>query len=152
MSAGNFSSKKNRHFCGGGSLQPILDMFKLEGNELEFGRDNWETKRKKYLLTMTVIIQCGSYISERHSFCMRLCFHIITSLLPCQFMTLVNRATTAPLICLPSKGAKFCHTLNMLLVGRRCCHALLQLYFNSSATGCQLIVTGQQTTIRVAGL
>jgi hypothetical protein len=70
----------------------------------------------------------------------------------CQFMTLVNSASKAPPICLPPKGAKFCHTLNILLVGHWCCHALLQLFFNSSATSCQLTATSQQTTIRVAGL
>ncbi len=46
----------------------------------------------------------------------------------CQFMTLVNSASKAPPICLPPKGAKFCHTLNILLVGCWCCRALLQLF------------------------
>jgi hypothetical protein len=35
-----------------------------------------------------------------------------------QLMTLVNSASTVPLIGLPLKGAEFCHTLNILLVGR----------------------------------
>jgi hypothetical protein len=35
----------------------------------------------------------------------------------CQLTTLVNSASTAPPIGLPQKGAKFCHTLNILLVG-----------------------------------
>jgi hypothetical protein len=34
-----------------------------------------------------------------------------------QITTLVNSASTAPLIGLPPKGAKFCHTSNRLLVG-----------------------------------
>jgi hypothetical protein len=53
----------------------------------------------------------------------------------CWLMTLVNSAETVPLIGLPPKGAKFCHTLNILLVGRwhRC--ALSRLYFNSSVVG-----------------
>jgi hypothetical protein len=46
--------------------------------------------------------------------------------------TLVNSTSTALPIGLPPKGDKFCHTLNILLVGRWCCHALWRLYFNSS--------------------
>jgi hypothetical protein len=49
--------------------------------------------------------------------------------------TLVNSASTAPLIGLPPKGAKFCHTLNILLVGRQHRHALFWLCSNSSARG-----------------
>ncbi len=43
---------------------------------------------------------------------------------------------TAPPIGLPPKGVKFCHTSNILLVGRLRRHALLWLYFNSSAVSC----------------
>jgi hypothetical protein len=53
----------------------------------------------------------------------------------CQFTTLVNSASTAPPISLLPKGAKFCHTLNILLVGRQRCRALLRLNFDSSAVG-----------------
>jgi hypothetical protein len=54
----------------------------------------------------------------------------------CQFMTLVNSTLMALLISLPPKGAKFCHTLNILLVGHHRRHALAWLlYFNSSAVG-----------------
>ncbi len=35
-----------------------------------------------------------------------------------RFMTLVNSASMAQLICLPPKGAESCHTSNILLVGR----------------------------------
>ncbi len=38
-----------------------------------------------------------------------------------QLTTLVNSASTAPPIGLLWKGAKFCHTLNTLLVGHWCC-------------------------------
>jgi hypothetical protein len=34
-----------------------------------------------------------------------------------RFMTLINSTLTAPPVGLPPKGAKFCHTLNILLVG-----------------------------------
>ncbi len=44
-----------------------------------------------------------------------------------RFMTIVNSASTAALIGLPPKMAEFCHTSNRLLVGHRCCCALLQL-------------------------
>ncbi len=54
-------------------------------------------------------------------------YHILT--------TLVNSVSTAPPIGLPPKEAKFCHNLNILLVGHQRCRALLQLYFNSSAVG-----------------
>jgi hypothetical protein len=54
----------------------------------------------------------------------------------CQFTTLVNSASTAPPIGLLPMGAKFCHTLNILLVAHQCRHALSRLYFNSSAVGC----------------
>jgi hypothetical protein len=47
-------------------------------------------------------------------------------------MTLVNSASMALLIGLPPKGAKFCHTLNILLVGHQRRPALSRLYFNSS--------------------
>ncbi len=47
----------------------------------------------------------------------------------CQLRTLVNSISTAPPIGLPPKGAKFCHTLNTLLVEPWCRHALLWLYF-----------------------
>jgi hypothetical protein len=53
----------------------------------------------------------------------------------CQLTTLVNSASTAPLIGLPQKDAEFCHTSNILLVGHQRRHALLWLYFNSSAGG-----------------
>ncbi len=46
--------------------------------------------------------------------------------------TLGNSASTAALIGLPPKMAKFCHILNIfLVVGRWCRRALLWLYFNS---------------------
>ncbi len=61
----------------------------------------------------------------------------------CQFTTLVNRASTAPLIGLLPEGAEFCYTLYILLVGHQCCRALLQLYFNSSVVGCWLLVTSR---------
>jgi hypothetical protein len=57
----------------------------------------------------------------------------------CGKTTLVNSASPALPFGLPSKGANFCHTWNILLVGhqRRRAHALLQLYFTSSAaSGC----------------
>ncbi len=53
-----------------------------------------------------------------------------------QLTTLVNSASTAPLIGLPPKGAKFWHTSNRLLVGPQCHRALLRLYFNSSVVSC----------------
>jgi hypothetical protein len=52
----------------------------------------------------------------------------------CQFMIIINSASTAVPIGLPPKMAEFCHTPNRLLLGRQCRHALLRLYFNSSAT------------------
>ncbi len=52
-----------------------------------------------------------------------------------RFTTLVNSTSTAPPIGLPPNGAKFCHTLNILLLRRQCRRALLWLYFNSSAVG-----------------
>jgi hypothetical protein len=51
-----------------------------------------------------------------------------------QLRTLVNSASTAPPIGLPPKMPKFCHTLNILLVGRQRHCALLGLYFNSSVS------------------
>ncbi len=50
----------------------------------------------------------------------------------CQFMTLANSTSMAPSIGLPPKGAEFCHTLNILLVGHQQCRALLRLYLNYS--------------------
>ncbi len=64
----------------------------------------------------------------------------------CLFTTLVNSASTAPPIGQPPKGAKFCHTLNLLLVGCWRRHALSLLYFNSSA------VVGWQATMKTAML
>jgi hypothetical protein len=52
----------------------------------------------------------------------------------CQFTIIVISASTAVLIGLPPKMAKFCHTPNRLLLGRQCRRALLRLYLNSSAT------------------
>jgi hypothetical protein len=52
-----------------------------------------------------------------------------------RFTIIVNSASTAAPIGLPPKMAKFCLTPNRLLLGRPCRRALLQLYFNSSATG-----------------
>jgi hypothetical protein len=69
----------------------------------------------------------------------------IGNTIDCRFTTLVNIASMAPPIGLPPKGAEFCHTLNILLVGHQCHCALLQLYFNSS------VDVGQQT-IRVSRL
>ncbi len=62
----------------------------------------------------------------------------------CRFTIIVNSASTVAPIGLPPKMAEFCHTPNRLLLGRQCCRALLQLYFNSSATG--------RSEIKVAGL
>jgi hypothetical protein len=53
----------------------------------------------------------------------------------CGLTTLLNSASTALPISLPPKEAKFCHTSNILLVGRQCRCALSWLYFNSSAVG-----------------
>jgi hypothetical protein len=53
----------------------------------------------------------------------------------CQFTTLVNSASMAPLIGLPPKMAEFCHTSNRFLVRCGCCCALLWLYFSSSVAG-----------------
>ncbi len=50
-----------------------------------------------------------------------------------RLMTLANSASMAAPIGLLPKGAKFCLISNRLLVGRQCHHALLRLYFNSSA-------------------
>ncbi len=58
----------------------------------------------------------------------------------CWLTSLVNSTSTAPPIGLPPKGAKFCHTLNILLVGHWCCRVLLRLYFNSSAAGCWSVI------------
>jgi hypothetical protein len=52
-----------------------------------------------------------------------------------QFRTIVNSASTAAPIGLPPKMAEFCHTFNLLLEGHQRRHALLWLYFNSSAVG-----------------
>ncbi len=60
----------------------------------------------------------------------------------CRLTTLVNCASTALLIGLPLKGAKFCHTSNILLVGRQCCRALSRLYYNSSVSGHWSLVVG----------
>jgi hypothetical protein len=57
----------------------------------------------------------------------------------CQFTIIVNSTSTAAPIGLPPKMAKFCHTSNRLLLGHQCRHALLRLYFNSSATGWQSV-------------
>jgi hypothetical protein len=65
-------------------------------------------------------------------------------------ITLVNSTSTALPIGLLPKEAKFCHTSNILLVGRQCRRALLQLYFNSSVSGSWLLVGW--STIRVPGL
>ncbi len=51
----------------------------------------------------------------------------------CRLTPLVNSASTVLSISLPLKRAKFCHTLNILLVGHQHHCALWQLYFNSSA-------------------
>ncbi len=56
-------------------------------------------------------------------------------------MTLANSTSTMPPISQSPKGAKFCHTLNILLVGHWHCQALLQLYFNYSAV-CRSSVIG----------
>jgi hypothetical protein len=52
---------------------------------------------------------------------------------------LVNSFSVAPLIGLPPKGAEFCHTLNILLVGHQHRRALLQLQFNSSVVSHWLV-------------
>jgi hypothetical protein len=52
-----------------------------------------------------------------------------------RFTIIVNSASTAAPIGLPPKMAEFCHTSNRSLLVRQCRRALLQLYFNSSATG-----------------
>jgi hypothetical protein len=46
----------------------------------------------------------------------------------CRLTTLVNSASTAPPIGLPSKGAKFCHTSNIFLVEHQRRHALWRLF------------------------
>ncbi len=51
----------------------------------------------------------------------------------CQLTTFVNSASMAPPIGLPPKGGKFCHTLNILLVGCRRGRALWRLFLNSPA-------------------
>jgi hypothetical protein len=72
----------------------------------------------------------------------------------CQLTTLVNSTSTAPLIGLPPTGTKFCYTSNILLVGRQCHSALLQLYFNSSVVDHRSLVVGGSTehNKRVVGL
>jgi hypothetical protein len=50
----------------------------------------------------------------------------------CRLTTFVNSASMAPPILLPPKGAGFCQTSNILLVGRQRRRALWWLYFNSS--------------------
>ena len=62
----------------------------------------------------------------------------------CRFTIIVNSASTAAPIGLPTKMAKFCHTSDRLLLGRQRRRALLRMYFNSSATG--------RSEIKVAGL
>ncbi len=57
-----------------------------------------------------------------------------------QLTTLVNSTSTLPPIGLLPKGAKFCHTSNILLVGCWCCRAWSRLYLYSSAAGWLLIV------------
>jgi hypothetical protein len=58
----------------------------------------------------------------------------------CQFTIIVNSASTAAPIGLLPKMVKFCHTSNRLLLVRQCRHALLWMYFNSSATGRRSVV------------
>ncbi len=60
----------------------------------------------------------------------------------CQFRIIVNSASTAAPIGLLPKMAEFCHTSNRSLLVRQCRCALLQLYFISSATGWQSVVSG----------
>jgi hypothetical protein len=71
----------------------------------------------------------------------------------CRYTTLVNSTSTALPIGLPPKGAEFCYTSKILLVGHQCCHALLQMYFYSYAAG-QLVgwSSVSWSTIRVAGI
>jgi hypothetical protein len=64
-----------------------------------------------------------------------------------QFTIVVNSASIAALIGLSPKMAKFCYTSNRLLLGRQRCHALLQLYFNSSAVSCWLLVIGHWSLV-----
>ncbi len=52
-----------------------------------------------------------------------------------RFTIIVSSVSMAVPIGLPPKMADFCHTSNRSLLGRQRCHALLRLYFNSSATG-----------------
>jgi hypothetical protein len=70
-----------------------------------------------------------------------------------RFTAIANSASTAVPIDLPPKMAKFCHTSNRLLVGRQRHHALLRLYFNSSAVS-RLVgrSVNDWSTIRVPGL
>ncbi len=56
-----------------------------------------------------------------------------------QLTNLVNSTSTVLPIGLPPKGAKFCHTSNILLVGCQCRCALLWLYFNSSVVSQSVI-------------
>jgi hypothetical protein len=58
----------------------------------------------------------------------------------CQFTTIANSTSKAAPIGLPPRMAKFCHFLNILLVGYQCRRALLRLYFNSSAVGQSLVL------------
>jgi hypothetical protein len=70
----------------------------------------------------------------------------------CRLRTLVNSASTVPLIGLLPKGAKFCHILNILLVAHQHCHALLRLYFNSSVSGRLVGWSVGRSKIRVPAL
>ncbi len=63
-----------------------------------------------------------------------------------RLMSLVNSASTAQPIGLPLKGAKFCHTSNILLVGGQRCHALSRLFFYSSAVG-RLSIVGRWSLV-----
>jgi hypothetical protein len=65
-----------------------------------------------------------------------------------QFTIIVNSASMAAPIGLPPKMAEFWHTPNRFLLGRQCRHALLRLYFNSSATGRSV----GRSEIKAAGL
>jgi hypothetical protein len=55
-----------------------------------------------------------------------------------------STASTAPSIGLPLKGAKFCHTSNILLVGHQCCCALSWLYLYSSVVSPPRLMVGPQ--------